>query len=123
MQKRQLGKNGPEVSAIGLGCMGMSGGFGPASDSKKMIALIHAAIDRGVTFFDTAELYGPYANEELVGEALHPYRDQMVIATKFGFDLQGGRPFGFNSRPEHITSKLGHNGNLLVLILGDCLLC
>ncbi|MFX3618856.1 MAG: aldo/keto reductase [Sporolactobacillus sp.] len=106
MQKRQLGKNGPEVSAIGLGCMGMSVGFGPASDSKKMIALIHAAIDRGVTFFDTAELYGPYTNEELVGEALHPYRDQVVIATKFGFDLQGGRPFGFNSRPEHIKEAV-----------------
>lgn len=106
MQKRQLGKSGLEVSAIGLGCMGMSAGFGPASDTKEMIALIHAAIDRGVTFFDTAELYGPYINEKLVGEALHPYRDQVVIATKFGFDLQGEDPSELNSRPEHIKEAV-----------------
>ncbi|MDQ0200408.1 aldo/keto reductase [Neobacillus ginsengisoli] len=102
MQKRKLGKSGLEVSAIGLGCMGMSSGFGPASDTKEMISLIHAAIDRGVTFFDTAELYGPYTNEELVGEALQPFRNQVVIATKFGFDLQGKRRTILDSRPEHI---------------------
>jgi aryl-alcohol dehydrogenase-like predicted oxidoreductase len=106
MQKRKLGKNGLEVSAIGLGCMGMSSGFGPASDKKEMISLIHAAIDRGVTFFDTAELYGPYTNEELLGEALQTFRDQVVIATKFGFDLQGKRPTGFDSRPEHIKEAV-----------------
>ncbi|WP_028402141.1 aldo/keto reductase [Ectobacillus panaciterrae] len=106
MQKRKLGKSGLEVSAIGLGCMGMSSGFGPASDTKEMISLIHAAIDRGVTFFDTAELYGPYTNEELVGEALQPFRNQVVIATKFGFDLQGKRQTMLDSRPEHIKEAV-----------------
>jgi len=106
MQKRKLGRSGLEVSAIGLGCMGMSFSYGPPKDKPEMIALIRAAVDRGVTFFDTAEVYGPYTNEELVGEALAPLRKQVVIATKFGFDLSGTdhRPgaAGVNSRPEHI---------------------
>ncbi len=106
MQKRTLGKSNLEVSAIGLGCMGMSFSYGPPKDKKEMTALLHAAVDRGVTFFDTAEVYGPFANEELVGEALAPFRKQLVIATKFGFDLRGGdrRPgaAGLNSRPERI---------------------
>lgn len=105
MQERQLGKSGLEVSAIGLGCMGMSFGYGPAGDRKEMIGLIRAAVERGVTFFDTAEVYGPFANEELVGEALEPYRGQVVIATKFGFKLDpkgGPRWVGLDSRPEHI---------------------
>jgi aryl-alcohol dehydrogenase-like predicted oxidoreductase len=102
MQKRKLGKSGLEVSAIGLGCMGMSYGYGPASDKQEMISLIREAVDRGVTFFDTAEVYGPYTNEELVGEALLPFRDQVVIATKFGFNIQDGKQAGMNSRPEHI---------------------
>jgi aryl-alcohol dehydrogenase-like predicted oxidoreductase len=106
MQKRKLGKSGLEVSAIGLGCMGMSFSYGPAKDKQEMIALIRTAVERGVTFFDTAEVYGPYINEELVGEALAPVRKQVVIATKFGFDLSGTdhRPgaAGVNSRPEHI---------------------
>ena len=104
MQKRKLGKS-LEVSAMGLGCMGMSFGLGPAADKKEMISLIRTAVDRGVTFFDTAEVYGPFTNEELVGEALAPVRDQVVIATKFGFkpDPNGGpRWSGLDSRPEHI---------------------
>jgi aryl-alcohol dehydrogenase-like predicted oxidoreductase len=103
MQKRKLGKL--EVSALGLGCMGMSHAYGPAGDKQEMIALIRAAVDRGVTFFDTAEAYGPFVNEELVGEALAPFRDQVVIATKFGFDIDprtGERHGGVNSRPEHV---------------------
>ena len=87
MQKRNLGKSGLEVSALGLGCMGMSFSYGPAADKQEMISLIRSAVARGVTFFDTAEVYGPYTNEELVGEALAPYRGQVVIATKFGFKL------------------------------------
>ena len=87
MQKRKLGKSNLEVSALGLGCMGMSFGYGPAGDKQEMISLIRAAVERGVTFFDTAEVYGPFTNEELVGEALAPFRDQVVIATKFGFKL------------------------------------
>ena len=87
MQKRKLGKSGLEVSALGLGCMGMSFGYGPAKDKKEMISLLHAAVERGITFFDTAEIYGPFTNEELLGEALAPFRGQVVIATKFGFDL------------------------------------
>jgi aryl-alcohol dehydrogenase-like predicted oxidoreductase len=105
MQKRKLGKSSLEVSAIGLGCMGMSFGYGPAADKKEMISLIRSAVERGVTLFDTAEVYGPFTNEELVGEALAPLRDQVVIATKFGFkpDPQGGpRWSGLDSRPEHI---------------------
>src|SRR5438093_8466502 len=85
MQKRKLGNNNLEVSAIGLGCMGMSFGYGPAADKQEMIKLIHSAVEQGVTFFDTAEVYGPFTNEELVGEALAPFREQVVIATKFGF--------------------------------------
>jgi aryl-alcohol dehydrogenase-like predicted oxidoreductase len=104
MQKRKLGKSNLEVSAIGLGCMGMSFGYGPPKDKQEMIALIRAAVERGVTFFDTAEVYGPFTNEELVGEALAPMRKQVVIATKFGFKLdpKSGRSIGVDSRPEHI---------------------
>jgi len=101
MKKRQLGNSGLEVSALGLGCMGMSFGYGPAADKKEMIALIHAAVDRGVTFFDTAECYGPFTNEELVGEALEPFRDKVVIATKFGFQ-DGDSHKQQDSRPERI---------------------
>jgi aryl-alcohol dehydrogenase-like predicted oxidoreductase len=104
MQKRQLGNSGLEVSAIGLGCMGLSFGFGPAVDKAQGIALIRAAVERGVTFFDTAEVYGPFANEELVGEALAPFRGNVVIATKFGFKMQPltAQNVGLDSRPEHI---------------------
>jgi len=102
MQKRKLGKSKLEVSAIGLGCMGLSFGYGPAVDKHEGISLIRAAVERGVTFFDTAEVYGPFANEELVGEALSPFRDQVVIATKFGFNIVEGKQSGLNSRPEHI---------------------
>ena len=101
MQKRKLGKNGLEVSAIGLGCMGLSFGYGPAVDKESGISLIRAAVERGVTFFDTAEAYGPFANEELVGEALAPFGDQVVIATKFGF-RNGDSTAGLDSRPERI---------------------
>jgi aryl-alcohol dehydrogenase-like predicted oxidoreductase len=100
MQTRKLGHSSLEVSAIGLGCMGMSDSYGPPADRQEMIALLHAAVERGVTFFDTAEVYGPFTNEELVGEALAPLRDQVVIATKFGFRL--GAEGGVDSRPEHI---------------------
>lgn len=99
MKKRKLGNNGLEVSALGLGCMSMSSGYGPAGNKQEMIELIRAAVERGVTFFDTAEVYGPFTNEELVGEALAPVRDQVVIATKFGFKLDSD---GVDSRPEHI---------------------
>jgi aryl-alcohol dehydrogenase-like predicted oxidoreductase len=100
MQKRMLGDTGLEVSAIGLGCMGISSGLGPAVDRQQGIAVIRAAVERGVTFFDTAEVYGPFVNEELVGEALAPFRDQVVIATKFGFRLDAeGRQVGLSSRP------------------------
>jgi aryl-alcohol dehydrogenase-like predicted oxidoreductase len=103
MHKRTLGTNGLEVSAIGLGCMGMSSGLGPAGDRAEMISLIRAAVDRGVTLIDTAEVYGPFVNEELVGEALRSVRDQVVIATKFGFDIDtDGRQQGLSSRPDHI---------------------
>src|ERR1700730_7119767 len=105
MKKRKLGKSNLEVSAIGLGCMGMSYGYGPAGDKQEMISLIRSAVERGVTFFDTAEAYGPFTNEELVGEALAPFRGKVVIATKFGFELdpKGGPQWvGLNSRPEHI---------------------
>jgi aryl-alcohol dehydrogenase-like predicted oxidoreductase len=113
MRKRKLGNSNLEVSALGLGCMGMSSGYGPASDKKEMISLIRAAAERGVTFFDTAEAYGPFTNEELVGEALAPFREQVVIATKFGFDLTPNLdPRGMkgvpdlNSRPEHIKEAV-----------------
>src|SRR5690349_20639246 len=105
MQKRKLGKSNLEVSAIGLGCMGLSFGLGPAVDQKEGISLIRAAVERGVTFFDTAEVYGPFTNEELVGEALAPFRGQVAIATKFGFKLDPdgkARWVGLDSRPEHI---------------------
>lgn len=102
MQKRKLGNSGIEVSAIGLGCMGMSFGYGPAADKQEMITLIRKAVEQGVTFFDTAEVYGPYINEELVGEALAPFRNEVVIATKFGFNIQDGKISGVDSRPEHI---------------------
>jgi len=104
MQKRKLGKSGLGVSALGLGCMGMSFGYGPAGDKQEMISVIRAAVERGVTFFDTAEVYGPFTNEELVGEALAPFREQVVIATKFGFKLDPntGKQAGLDSRPEHI---------------------
>ena len=110
MQKRKLGKSNLEVSAIGLGCMGMSFSYGPPKDKQEMTSLLRAAVERGVTFFDTAEVYGPFTNEELVGEALAPVRKQVVIATKFGFDLSGSdtRPgaAGLNSRPEHIKEAV-----------------
>ena len=110
MQKRKLGKGNLEVSAIGLGCMGMSFSYGPPKDKQEMTSLLRAAVERGITFFDTAEVYGPFTNEELVGEALAPFRGKVVIATKFGFDLSGGdnRPgaAGLNSRPEHIKQAV-----------------
>src|SRR5580698_6667304 len=122
MQKRKLGKSNLEVSAIGLGCMGMSFSYGPAKDKKEMTSLLRAAVDRGVTFFDTAEVYGPFTNEELVGEALAPFRKQLVIATKFGFDLSGGdiRPGAapLSSRPEHIRQAV--EGSLKRLKI-DCI--
>jgi len=113
MQTRKLGNSNLEVSAIGLGCMGMSFGYGSPKDKQEMTALLGAAVDRGITFFDTAEVYGPYLNEELVGEALAPFRGQVVIATKFGFDISPnsdprgmkGSP-GLNSRPEHIKEAV-----------------
>ncbi|MGD1089622.1 MAG: aldo/keto reductase [Verrucomicrobiota bacterium] len=110
MQKRKLGNSNLEVSAIGLGCMGMSFSYGPPKDKQEMTSLLRAAVERGVTFFDTAEVYGPFTNEELVGEALAPFRKQVVIATKFGFDLSGGdrRPgaAGLNSQPAHIKQAV-----------------
>jgi aryl-alcohol dehydrogenase-like predicted oxidoreductase len=103
MQKRILGNSGLEVSAIGLGCMGMSFGYGPAKDEQEMISVIRSAVDLGVTFFDTAEVYGPFTNEKLVGQALSPIREQVVIATKFGFNIDAdGKQAGLNSRPEHV---------------------
>lgn len=120
MQKRKLGNSNLEVSAIGLGCMGMSFSYGPPKDKQEMTALLRAAVERGITFFDTAEVYGPYLNEELVGEALAPFRNQVVIATKFGFDISPnsdprgmkGSP-GLNSRPEHIKEAV--EGSLMRL--------
>src|SRR6267378_4529107 len=103
MQKRKLGKSNLEVSALGLGCMGMSFGYGPAGDKKEMISVIRAAVELGVTFFDTAEVYGPFTNEELVGEALSSFRAKVVIATKFGFKFgPKDEQVGIDSRPEHI---------------------
>ncbi len=104
MQKRTLGNSNLDVSAIGLGCMGMSFGYGPAADTSEMITLIRAAVEQGVTFFDTAEVYGPFINEELVGEALEPFKGEVVIATKFGFNIQDGKMAGVNSRPENIRA-------------------
>ena len=102
MQKRTLGRNGLEVSALGFGCMGISFAYGPAATRDEGIAIIRAAVERGVTFFDTAEVYGPFENEEVVGAALAPVRDQVVIATKFGFKIEGGKQAGLDSRPAHI---------------------
>ena len=124
MQKRKLGKSNLEVSALGLGCMGMSFSYGPPKDKQEMTALLRAAVERGITFFDTAEVYGPFMNEELVGEALAPFREQVVIATKFGFDLSPdfdprgmkGAP-GLNSRPEHIKQAV--EGSLKRLKVDD----
>src|SRR2546422_9040819 len=109
MRKRKLGNSGLEVSAIGLGCMGLSYGYGPATEKQQAIAVIRTAVERGVTFFDTAESYGPFTNEQLVGEALAPHRDRVVIATKFGFDISpdGRRQGGPNSRPEHGKQVVG----------------
>ena len=107
MQKRALGKSGLEVSAIGLGCMGISFSYGHPLSKDEGVALIRAAVERGVTFFDTAEVYGPYVNEEVVGEALAPFREKVVIATKFGFDLSPGGPGGVNSKPAHIKACTG----------------
>jgi len=104
MQKRKLGNSGLEASALGLGCMGMSFGYGPAQDETAMIAVIQKAVELGVTFFDTAEVYGPYTNEVLVGKALAPFRKEVVIATKFGFKIQDGKPAGVNSRPDNIRA-------------------
>src|SRR3979411_1222149 len=110
MQKRKLGKSNLEVSAIGLGCMGMSFSYGPPKDKQEMTSLLRAAVERGITFFDTAEVYGPFSNEELVGEALAPFHGKVVVATKFGFALSGSdnRPgaAGLNSRPEHIKQAV-----------------
>jgi aryl-alcohol dehydrogenase-like predicted oxidoreductase len=120
MQKRKLGNSNLKVSAVGLGCMGMSFSYGPPKDKKEMTSLLRAAVERGVTFFDTAEVYGPFTNEELVGEALAPFRKRVVIATKFGFDLSGSdnRPgaAGLNSRPEHIKQAV--EGSLKRLKVG-----
>src|SRR5260370_26943017 len=114
MQKRKLGKSNVEVSAVGLGCMGMGFSYGPSKDKKDMTDLLHAAVERGITVFDTAEVYGPFLNEELVGEALAPFRGKVAIATKFGFDLSGSdnRPgaAGLNRRAQEI--KQGHAGRL-----------
>src|SRR4051794_36892687 len=104
MQKRTLGKGGLEVSAVGFGCMGISQSYGRPSSREDGIAIIRAAVDAGVTFFDTAEVYGPYTNEDLVGEALEPVRDQVVIATKFGFNIESGKMAGLNSRPSQIRA-------------------
>src|SRR6267143_1218827 len=110
MKKRKLGNSNLEVSAIGLGCMGMSFSYGPPKDKQEMTSLLRAAVERGITFFDTAEVYGPFINEELVGEALAPFRKQVVIATKFGFELSGAdnRPgkSALNSKPEHIKQAV-----------------
>ena len=105
MHKRKLGNSNLEVSAIGLGCMGMSHGYGPAADKKEMIALIRKAVERGITFFDTSQVYGPFTNEELVGEALSPFRGQVVIATKFGIKLDNSGQQVMDSRPEYIKQS------------------
>jgi aryl-alcohol dehydrogenase-like predicted oxidoreductase len=106
MQTRTLGKSGLQVSALGLGCMGLSASYGLPTEKQQAIALIRAAFDQGVTLFDTAEIYGPYANEELVGEALAPIRDKVSIATKFGFAIENGKQTGVNSQPEHIRQAV-----------------
>ncbi len=117
MQKRKLGSNGIEVSALGFGCMGLNFSYGTALSNQDSIALIRAAVDRGVTFFDTAEVYGPFTNEAIVGEALRPVRDQVVIATKFGFNFENGKNTGVNSRPAHIRAAV--EGSLTRLGIGQ----
>src|SRR5580765_7329848 len=102
MKKRKLGNSNLQISTLGLSCMSMSFGYGPAGEKQEMISLIRSAVEQGVTFFDTAEVYGPFTNEELVGEAMAPFRDRVVIATKFGFDCDGGKQGPVNSQPEHI---------------------
>jgi aryl-alcohol dehydrogenase-like predicted oxidoreductase len=121
MQKRKLGKSNLEVSALGLGCMGMSFGFGPAGDKQEMISVIRSAVEQGVTFFDTAEVYGPFTNEELVGEALAPFRKQVVIATKFGFDCDSGKQGVVNSQPAHIKRVVEESLNRLKVSTIDLL--
>lgn len=106
MKKRKLGNSGLEVSELGLGCMGMSFGYGPAADKKEMMTLMRRAVESGVNFFDTAQVYGPFVNEELVGEALAPFRNEVVIATKFGFHFENGKSIGLNSRPEYIKQTV-----------------
>ena len=106
MKYRKLGNNGLEVSAIGFGCMGLNFAYGPAMDKQDAIALIRAAVEQGITLFDTAEVYGPFTNEEIVGEALAPFRNEVVIATKFGFNIQDGKMVGVNSKPEHIREAV-----------------
>jgi len=106
MKTRELGKSGLKVSAMGLGCMGMSFGYGPAADKNDMITLIRSAVEQGITLFDTAEVYGPFVNEELLGEALAPFRGKVAIATKFGFEIQGGKMVGVNSQPDHIRNAV-----------------
>src|SRR4249919_1332430 len=113
MQRRQLGHSGLEVSALGLGCMGLSANYGAPTDTAAGIGLIRAAVDRGVTFFDTAEAYGPFTNESLVGEALRPVRDRVVIATKFGFKFENGKQAGLDSRPSHIREVAAASLNRL----------
>src|SRR2546427_7045051 len=105
MQKRELGNGNLDVSAIGLGCMSMSSGYGPPAEKQQMISLIRSAVERGVTFLDTAQVYGPFTNEDLVGEALSPVREHVVIATKFGFDLETGQAGGLDSRPGTIKTS------------------
>src|ERR1700736_3290101 len=107
MQKRTLGKGGLEVSTLGFGCMGISFGYGPATSREEGVTIIRAAVDGGVTFFDTAEAYGPFTNEEFVGEALGPVRNQVVMATKFGFKFESGQSVGLDSRPAHIREVAG----------------
>src|SRR6202795_564221 len=106
MQKRTFGNSNLKVSAVGLGCMGMSFGYGPPADKREMISLMRTAVERGIAFFDTAEVYGPFTNEELVGEALSPVRDKVVIATKFGFDLETGQSRGLDSHPETVKASV-----------------
>lgn len=121
MQKRTLGNSNLEVSALGLGCMGMSTNYGPPRDRQEMIALMRAAVDRGVTFFDTAQVYGPFTNEALVSEALAPFRERVVIATKFGFEFDAnGQRRGLNSRPEYIKQSAENSLRACLAIRGAC---
>jgi aryl-alcohol dehydrogenase-like predicted oxidoreductase len=121
MKNRSLGNSNLEVSAIGLGCMGMSFGYGPAGEKSEMIKVIRTAIEQGVTFFDTAEVYGPYTNELLVGEALAPFKGEVIIATKFGFNIQDGKMAGLNSRPENIRKVAEESMKRLKICLSKTL--